>query len=377
MTMTSTTKSPSLEVHILGAGKGESIVIKLPNGLWGVVDCYASSSADPDSNPTIAFLRSKGVTQLEFLCLTHPHDDHFFGMTTLIDEFKPREFWRAGCLSPQHIKLVARYYRIAGISDGVAKFTKSSKELVGVYAKIREKAEANEVKVKRAQSLMTLYPDPAAMTGEFQIDCIAPSGSLAEHYEGAVWSCIDENNETVETLTRSHHNNISLVLRLVYGKTRVLLGGDLEKQGWEEVVREYGAANLAACAVKVSHHGSPNGYCTGLWQHFAAQGKPVAVIAPSRTHKLPKPKAIQDIRDFTESVYATCDFDGGGVASPVRLPSKGPIESRLAMRDAFATTPKLPPTTKVGWCSMTFDDDGRVKLDVTPPAHQLQIAPRP
>lgn len=375
MTMTSTTESHSLEVHILGAGKGESIVIKLPNGLWGVVDCYASSTSDPKSNPTIAFLKSRGIKQLEFLCLTHPHDDHFFGMTMLIDEFRPREFWRAGCLSPEHVKLLARYYRIAGISGGVNAFTKSSKELVGVYAKIREKAKAGEIKVKRAQSLMTLYPEPAAMTGDFQIDCIAPSGTQVERYEGAVWSCIGQNNETVEALMRSQHNNISLVLRLVYGKTRVLLGGDLEKQGWEEVVREYGADNLAAHAIKVSHHGSPNGYCDELWHHFASKGKPVAVIAPSRSHKLPKAKALQDIRNYAEQVYATCEFDGGSVATPMP-PSKGPIESRLAMRDAFATTPKMPPTSKCGWCSMTFDDSGQVKLVVSPPAHQLQITPR-
>ncbi len=374
MTMTSTTNRPFLEVHVLGAGKGESVVIKLPNGLWGVVDCYASSTSDADSNPTISFLKGKGVKQLEFLCLTHPHDDHFFGMTTLIDEFKPREFWRAGCLAPEHIKLLARYYRIAGIADGVAAFTKSSKELVGVYAKIREKVKSEEIKVKRAQSLMTLYPEPASMTGGFQIDCIAPSGTQVERYEGAIWSCINEDNEIAERLMRSQHNNISLVLRLVYGKTRVLLGGDLEKQGWEEVVREYGANSLAACAVKVSHHGSTNGYCAGLWQHFSSNGKPIAVVAPSRLHNLPKAAALQDIGKFAAKVYSTCAFDGGSKAIPVPT-TNGPIESRLAMRVAFGATPKIALSSQCGWCSMTFDDDGKVTVETNPPAHELQIAP--
>lgn len=368
MTTPSIIDNDSLEVHVLGAGKGESIVIKLPNGVWGVVDCYASSASDPLSNPTISFLKSKGVEQLEFLCLTHPHDDHFFGMTTLLDQFKPKEFWRACCLSPEHVKILAKYYQIAGIAEGNDQFTSSSKELVRIYAQVRAKAKMQEIKVKRAQSLMTLYPDPAAMTGEFQIDCIGPSGSEIERYEGAVWTCINEKDEIVESLPRSLHNKVSLVLKLVYGETCVLLGGDLEKSGWQEVIKEYGAGKLAACAVKVSHHGSPNGYCDGLWRYFAANGKPVAIIAPSRSHRLPTPEALKQIREFAEAVYVTCQFDGCDLAEAVSHPTT-PIESRLAMRNEFATTPKATSTIQVGLCSMKFDKNGHVDVEVRYPAH--------
>ena len=90
--------APTLEVHLLGGGKGESVVLKLPDGQWGVVDCYSGSVTNPDANPTTQFLRSRGVTTLLFVCLTHPHDDHFLGMVKLIEEFRPREFWRFGCL---------------------------------------------------------------------------------------------------------------------------------------------------------------------------------------------------------------------------------------------------------------------------------------
>lgn len=66
-----------LEVHVLGAGRGESIVLRLPDGGWGVVDCCASSSSDESKNSTLEFLRSRNIKELEFLCLTHPHDDHY------------------------------------------------------------------------------------------------------------------------------------------------------------------------------------------------------------------------------------------------------------------------------------------------------------
>ena len=370
---TSTTKAPSLEVHILGAGKGESIILKLPNDQWGVVDCYASSSSDPATNPTIKFLRNQGVKRLQFVCLSHPHDDHFLGMTKLIDEFKPREFWRAGCLSPEHVKLLAKYYRVAGISEGVDSFTRSAQELLGVYARVRAGVVNCEIDVIRAQSRMTLYPTPAEQNSAFRIEWRLPSGNQVELYEGAVWSCIGPDGHIAENLTRSHHNNISLVLRVVYGESSVLLGGDLEKEGWAQVVKEYGGDQLSASAIKVSHHGSPNGYCDGLWEQFASGGKPYAVNMPSRPHKLPKPKALKHIGEYSRGVYATCHFEGGVVASPAPT-SEPSLDSRLAMRDTFATTPKVGVNSECGCCTITFNDKGQCSLVAEPPAHQLLTA---
>src|SRR5579872_584692 len=90
-----------LEVHVINAGVGESIVIRMPGEGWGVVDCYSRCAADPDANPTVRFLRDRGVVRLEFLCLTHPHDDHYRGMSHLLELFNPRYFWRSACMTPQ------------------------------------------------------------------------------------------------------------------------------------------------------------------------------------------------------------------------------------------------------------------------------------
>ena len=59
-----TTDSNRLELHVIGASQGESIVLKLPSGGWGVVDCYASSAADPSKNPTYQFLVDQDAERL-------------------------------------------------------------------------------------------------------------------------------------------------------------------------------------------------------------------------------------------------------------------------------------------------------------------------
>jgi len=59
-----------LEVHVLGAGRGESIILSLPDGGWGVVDCCASSSRDESKNATLEFLRAlRGIVWVVFSVL--------------------------------------------------------------------------------------------------------------------------------------------------------------------------------------------------------------------------------------------------------------------------------------------------------------------
>lgn len=71
-----------MEVHVFGADQGESILIKFPNDEWGVVDCYAPSK-DVSSNQALSYLLGKQITQLHFVCLTHPHHDHYSGLAQI------------------------------------------------------------------------------------------------------------------------------------------------------------------------------------------------------------------------------------------------------------------------------------------------------
>ena len=82
-----TTDDKRLEIHVFGAAKGESIVLRLPSGQWGVVDCYSGSLKDSSKNPVLKFLTDRGVDHLAFLCMTHPHDDHYRGMSHLLERW--------------------------------------------------------------------------------------------------------------------------------------------------------------------------------------------------------------------------------------------------------------------------------------------------
>ena len=76
------------------------------------------------------------------------------------------------------------------------------------------------------------------------------------------------------------HNEVSAALVVRYGKTTLVLGGDVESLGWTRALALLKRLNLGVAAhfVKVSHHGSTNGYCPELWQLFSADRRPLACV---------------------------------------------------------------------------------------------------
>ena len=292
-----TTDPAKLTIHVFGAGKGESIVLRLPDGRWGVVDCFAGSSTDPATNPILRFLRENQVEELEFLCLTHPHDDHYKGMSHLLEAFPVRYFWPSADLSGKHFQQLATQLQIEARQASQPSFEESAKEFPKIFGLVQRKRDQQDppLKEKRPETTTQLYPVPYAPDADFQIIALAPSGDQVARYEKGLMRCFDEKGLIQSRLPDEHHNIISSALLIVFGQTRVVLGGDVEREGWRDAIKEIGAIHLAAHLVKVSHHGSANGYCEGLWPIFAKHGPPVGVLTAYASQGLPRRHALEVI----------------------------------------------------------------------------------
>src|SRR5260370_19464229 len=92
-----------MQVQVLGAAVGECIDVGLPGGRWGIIDVYLTDLANPSDSLVIKFLEEKGVRELDFLCLTHPHGDHVKGAGYLIRNYKIRRFLGFGALPPAQL----------------------------------------------------------------------------------------------------------------------------------------------------------------------------------------------------------------------------------------------------------------------------------
>jgi len=362
-------------MHVFGASQGESIVLKLPTGGWGVVDCYASSLQDPAQNATHRFLVEQGAEELEFLCLTHPHEDHYRGMSRLLEDFRVRLFWRPAAMSGQRLKWLLKAARIDALRSGADRVVEDADELERLFRLVKEsRSRRNDPLIPRNAGLGTqLFPvrlDPAA---HFRIWALAPSGNQADRYEERLGKCFDADGRIVDRLPYSEHNIVSMAILLEFGETRLILGGDVVTPGWVDVLNEFGAGRLSAHAVKVSHHGSTNGYCDGLWSAFGENGKPVAVVTSFRRSRLPQRAALEHIREFASRVATPCLPAVSREELPVPLSINAPVRSRKALRDTFSAWSDSQPCP-TGRYSLTFDDKGRcVDQQMTDSAGQIPL----
>jgi hypothetical protein len=361
MTRGKTSKSAikNLEVFIISAGMGESVVIHTPDNAWGVVDCYASMLSEPESNPTLQFLCQQNVTTLDFLCLTHPHSDHYRGMTHLIKMLSLECFWRFGATTREHLLNLLTYLEVNAREAGNDEELDSAFELQNVFDMIL-KLQKRGLTITRLSDIKCVYPLPIKISPEkprpeFEIFCIAPPSNSIELYEKSLKNCFTVEGLLKAEAPKLEHNAISAALLLRFGKTRIILGGDVEAENWERILNIVDKSELAADAVKVSHHGSKNGYAPGLWAAFAAKKPPKAIITPFRKEELPDPDAIQHIKEHAEVVYCTC-MPAIPYGKAVPVPQVYTSEVKNKLQEKLRSIRFLP--RELGICSLCFDNHG-------------------
>jgi beta-lactamase superfamily II metal-dependent hydrolase len=354
-----------LTIHVINAGIGESIVIELPNGAWGVVDCYAPSVKDRASNATIAFLDARSVSALEFVCITHPHDDHYRGLYQLLERFPVRYFWRFGAFSGRDLRQIFLGYFKKTAASGINYQAESADELAKAFALVYQQLKEGRIEqVFDLSDVKPVYPVPIGSDPKFEIISIAPSTEAIRSYEEDLAKCFDPNGTIVDWLPRQRHNDVSVALLIRYGKARVILGGDVESNGWKQAQTTLRSQDFKAHGVKVSHHGSTTGYSDDLWAWFSLGGKPVAVVTPFRRFGLPKREALQHIRKHSDLLLCTC---GPAIlddeASDFQLDPAFDFATKTLLKSRFRKwLGALSDMT--GICSVSFDVDGSWSHDI-------------
>jgi competence protein ComEC len=70
-----------LKIHYIDVGQGDSILVQQGNQNM-LIDTGTNASTDS----LISYLKSQNITKLDYLVLTHPHEDHIGGADVVIKE---------------------------------------------------------------------------------------------------------------------------------------------------------------------------------------------------------------------------------------------------------------------------------------------------
>ncbi len=252
-----------MEVTAIDVGQGDSLLVVGADGRTMLVDAggpvggvteaaAATASFDVGEEVVSNYLWSRRIRRLDVVALSHAHSDHMGGMPAVLRNFRPREMW-----------------------VGVDPDSDAYRALLD---------EARELGI-RVRHLGALGAGDGFQWGEERVEVLAPFAG----YRNA----------------GAPKNDDSLVLRISFGQSSVLMEGDAEGASERAIVA--GGRMRPVTLLKVGHHGSRS----STTPEFFAAGAPtdaVVSVGKGNTFGHPRGEVIGRFAEAGTRLYRTDEF---------------------------------------------------------------------
>ncbi len=233
-------QDPHLHVSFFDVGQGDAVLLQTPGGLYYLYDTGVWSPGFDSADRTILpELKAMGIRKLDGVILSHPHADHIGGIVSLMN----------------HIVIDTIYQSPATYDSRL-------------YHRYMTLALEKEIPVRLLKSGDMILTDPS-----MPMLALAPSSDI---------KALDPNNQSV-------------VLMVLYGRTRLLLTGDAEKEAEAFLVERYGDF-LKADLLKIGHHASRTSSTKPFLQKVRAPTG-VASLGLRNRYQHPHPEATKRLNN--------------------------------------------------------------------------------
>lgn len=285
-----------LEVSLFGPGTGECIVAHLGENEWMVVDSCTVGNKVPVA---LDYLAKLGVAAecVKLIVLTHFHDDHIAGASTLIEACTAAEVFISGALTYEESISYSLAHALGDVLVDKAK--PSTYEIAKIIKSVGDRhvefVGANQVLYRKNNVL---------------VHSLSPSGrAIAESRLLFADSFLKAETDFRKLANKLHPNLCAIALHICNGNDTILLGSDLEVSndpalGWEAVVLNTKKPATTATLFKVPHHGSHNGYSEAVVKTMLRE-KPISILTTFDRSSLPREEDIVRIKAFSENLYFT------------------------------------------------------------------------
>jgi competence protein ComEC len=236
-----------LKVSYIDVGKGDSVLIQLPSNKVILIDGGPKKSSDK----LLEYLSTSKIKRIDYLFVTHTHEDHIGGLPSVIDKYSIGEIY-------------------------MPKASSSTKKFKKLLSSIKNKG----LKIK----------DPKA-----------GSDIINDKLLGITLRVLSPYSSNYE-----NPNDNSVVLKLNYKTKSFLFAGDASSNIESELLKSN--ENLKADILKVGHHGSKHSSSIA----FLRAVKPMySIISVDKDNNdgLPDPNTLEYLTLIKSKVYRT-DLNG-------------------------------------------------------------------
>jgi hypothetical protein len=331
MPLPDTLQANLLYLIVLGAGTGETVLLRVPPDQWVLIDSFRCAG-----RPAGEFVVKKYSGRIACIVLTHPHQDHYLGILELIDSNPSAVL---GCVHPKD----------SGPAGPLP---------VDAMAALKQRAKATYVRISdewhadSTRRWATFRGEPCVI-GDARMTSLHPAHPL----DRAIWG--DDPNE------------LSSALFVEWHALRLLLGADVPNTQWPAIAAAFqGLGNHAA--MKVPHHGSreaihasfgegPNTRCW-LVTPFAGKGLPKA--DDLAVNSADGPEGLARVLSYVQEVHLTslpfrhdCEAEGPCVTTRTE------IRNGQRLRKTGLSDGSLTKTTEAlnRQVIVAFDKSGRTR----------------
>ena len=231
-----------LILTMIDVGQADGFYLE-QNGKTAVIDCGTVSTG----KDMVDYLKAQGVTRLDYVIGTHPHEDHMGGMYDIITNFEVGTI-----VIPKVTK-----------NDITSKW----------YAKLMKE-------IKDAKHTVD-YPEVGEIytLGDSKMEVLGPKEE-----------------------PKSNLNNYSIVMKITFGTMDIIMTGDAEKDIEAEIIAS--GADLDAEILKLGHHGSD----TSLSKEFLDAVDPDYALISTKVgnkYEHPTKSVMEDLDNLDIEVYRT------------------------------------------------------------------------
>ena len=283
--------SGSLTIDYIDVGQGDSELIRQGNQAM-LIDTGPNSS----ESKFTAFLSSQGISEINYLVLTHPHEDHIGNATGVLQKYKVDNLL-------------------------MTQATTNTKTFENVL---------NAANVAKGKGMKVTNPSLGSTFNLGDAKC-------------QVFGPVNPDNGDL--------NTCSIVLKITYGNTTFLFTGDAQASNESGMLAK--GYDLSADVLKVGHHGSK----TSSSQAFLNAVHPkysVIEVGKGNTYGHPTQVVLDRLAGIGSQIFRTdelgtivCTSDGSTIkfdkaASPVK--PQAPPNSTVSSSSSVQSTVIVPPT---------------------------------